>query len=79
MKKPAWLSGEGTLDSLDEALRFAGTQNQQQADVIVSLARAAFDNAYVSVLICATALLIICTLLVGYVFRQKKTISPELR
>lgn len=67
---PAELAGEGTSDSLDEALRFAGTQKQEQADVIVSLARAAFDNAYVSVLVCATTLLIISTLIVRYVFRR---------
>lgn len=68
---PEELEVKSISDSIDEALRFALTQKPEQADIIVTMARAAFDNAYITVLLCATTLLITCIVAVYWVFIRR--------
>lgn len=68
---PEGLEEKSITDSLDEAIRFALIQKPEQAEMIMTMARAAFDNAYIYVLLCATALLITSMIAVYWVFIRR--------
>ena len=66
---PEGLEEKSITNSLDEAIRFALIQKPEQAEM--TMARTAFDNAYIYVLLCATALLITSMIAVYWVFIQR--------
>ena len=66
---PGLVSGNGAYDSLDEALRMAGTLADGKADLLTELAKNAFDQAYLIVMISATVLVAVTLLVLKYALR----------
>jgi len=64
------ISGDGAYDSLDEALNIASRLSPEHATVIAGLARAAFDQAFMAVLICAAVLVIASVVVLKRVLRK---------
>lgn len=64
------VSGDGAYDSLDEALNIASRLSPEHATVIAGLARAAFDQAFMAVLICAAVLVIASVVVLKRVLRK---------
>lgn len=71
LELPAGLvTGDAAYDSLDEALALASHLSPEHASLISSLARAAFDQAFMAVLVSA-ALLVIATVIVVKIVLRK--------
>jgi len=66
---PGLVSGNGAYDSLDEALRMAGTLADGKAELLTELAKNAFDQAYLIVMISATVLVAVTLLVLKYALR----------
>lgn len=64
------VSGKAAYDSLDEALHLARNMSEQGAEQLTSLARAAFGQAYLTVVISAAALVAASTVALKYALRQ---------
>lgn len=64
------VSGETAYDSLDEALTIAGHLSPEHASLLTSLARTAFDQAFLAVLISAAALVIASVVVLKIVLRK---------
>jgi DHA2 family multidrug resistance protein-like MFS transporter len=64
------VSGETAYDSLDEALTLAGHLSPEQASLLTNLARTAFDQAFLAVLISAAALVIASVVVLKIVLRK---------
>lgn len=69
---PANLSaGDLAYDSLDEALRIADGMSQTDATLLTQLARTAFDQAFLAVLISAAILIAATVLVLGCLLRKR--------
>ncbi|CAH0321596.1 Methyl viologen resistance protein SmvA [Rahnella aquatilis] len=64
------VSGETAYDSLDEALTLAGHLSPEHASLLTSLARTAFDQAFLAVLISAAVLVITSVVVLKIVLRK---------
>lgn len=64
------VSGETAYDSLDEALALAGHLSPEHASLLTSLARTAFDQAFLAVLISAAVLVITSVVVLKIVLRK---------
>lgn len=62
--------GELAYDSIDEALRLAGNMSADRAAELTQLARSAFDQAFIAVLIAATLLVSLSAGVLKFVLRQ---------
>lgn len=64
------VTGDGAYDSLDEALRIAASLSPEHASLITDLARTAFDQAFMAVLICAAVLVVASVVVLKMVLRK---------
>ncbi|QLK63529.1 MFS transporter (plasmid) [Enterobacteriaceae bacterium Kacie_13] len=64
------VTGDGAYDSLDEALRIAASLSPEHASLITNLARTAFDQAFMAVLICAAVLVTVSVVVLKMVLRK---------
>lgn len=64
------VSGNEAYDSLDEALRVAGHLTQSHAALLMDLARGAFEQAFLTVLVCATVLITASLILLSRLLRK---------
>lgn len=71
---PGVVNGNGAYDSIDEALRIAATLSNDKAEMLVQLARSAFDQAFLAVLIAAAGLLIISLMGLKRALRRPKRV-----
>ncbi|VEB97957.1 Methyl viologen resistance protein SmvA [Cedecea lapagei] len=69
--------GNSAYDSLDEALHLAGSMSSSSAALLADLARTAFSQAYLTVVICAAVLVAASTLVLKYVLRQPAKQSSQ--
>ncbi|AJW28940.1 MFS transporter [Chania multitudinisentens RB-25] len=63
--------GELAYDSIDEALRLAGNMGADSAATLTSLARSAFDQAFIAVLIAAALLVSLSAGILKFALRQQ--------
>ncbi|MFU2318776.1 MFS transporter [Rahnella sp. PCH160] len=64
------VTGDGAYDSLDEALNIASHLSPEHATLITELARAAFDQAFLAVLVSAATLVIATVVVLKIVLRK---------
>ncbi|MBW5812503.1 MULTISPECIES: MFS transporter [Yersinia] len=62
--------GNTANDSIDEALRLARSLSQEHAKIVINLAKSAFDQAFMAVLIGAAGLLVTSLAIIKYSFRR---------
>lgn len=62
--------GDAANDSIDEALRLARSLSQEHAEIVINLAKIAFDQAFMAVLIGAAGLLVTSLAIIKYSFRR---------
>jgi len=69
------VDGGGAYDSIDEALRIAATLSNDRAEILVQLARNAFDKAFLVVLIAAASLMVISLMVLKRALRKAPCVS----